>query len=469
MSDTGRSNRPPLLPVAIVTCALAAGAFGQERAPATAPAPAETPAARPPDERDRRLVTNVFYETSLRQALSDIATQVGVVIVPDISVRGVVTADLRAVPLERALQIVLAGTGFVVKKMPDYYLVCSPALDSPSFPLVSETKVVRVNYLKAETAAKLLSTSFQPFVQADPKGEAVSVTAPPELLERIVADLALIDRPPGHVLLEARIVVIEQSDLLDLGIQWNWPQVRMGTFSDSAHHGGGTETPAWPWGIQIGYTPSREFTNSLLLTLNLLSQNDQATVIARPQLMAQHGREAEIKVNTEEYFEITSESIYTTARLEKVETGTILGITPQVGEDGAITLTIATEVSGVIARGEKNLPVVTRRTAKSTVRVEGGGTAVLAGLMDSRSEKNRSGVPGLSELPLLGPLFRRDTNRNASRQVAVFITATLVRPEAGGGEDQPAEGPVIPPVPDKEFREALRESLRRLGHGILKQ
>lgn len=435
--------------VAILLWAVPHAAFGQEAGPAG-------------EAKKPTLVTNVFYETSLRQVLSDIATQVGVVIVPDVSVRGVVTCELKDVPLDKALEIVLAGTGFVVKKTPDYYLVCSAHLESPSFTLISQTEVVKLNYVKADAAAKLLSSTFRPYVQADEKSDIVCITAPRDLMERIAADLRMIDQPPRHVLLEARIVVMERSDLLDLGVQWSWPQILVGAFSDSSQHGGGAP-PRWPWGIRIGYTPGKEFTNSLVLTLNLLAQNDEATVIARPQLMAQSGKEAEIKVNTEEYFEITSEGVYVTSRLEKIETGTVLKIIPRIGDKGDITLTMATEVSGVVARGENNLPVVTRRIAQSTVRIEDGGTAVLAGLMDTRTGENQSWVPGLGRLPLVGRLFRSDTSQNASRQVAVFVTASLVRrspPALGEGQ---AGRAAIELVSEEEFKNALRESLRRLG------
>ncbi|OPX24358.1 MAG: hypothetical protein B1H04_02310 [Planctomycetales bacterium 4484_123] len=406
------------------------------------------------------LVTNLFYETSLRQVLSDIATQTKVVIVPDASVRGVVTCELKDVPLERALEMVLAGTGFVVKKMPGYYLVCSADLESPSFPQISETRVVRLHYVEAEAAAKMLSVRFRPYVQADAKASAVCVTAPQHLVERIVADLKLIDRPPRHVMLEARIVVMERSDLLNLGLQWSWPQVRAGIFSDSAHHGGGSR-PNWPWGLQIGYTPGQEFTNSLVLTLNLLAQNDEATVVACPKLMVQDGREAEIRVNTEEYFEITSEGVYVTSRLEKIETGTVLKITPRIGQAGDITLEIGTEVSNVVARGENNLPVVTRRTASSTVRIKDGGTAALAGLMDSRSRLAKSDVPGLAQVPLLGYLFRHESGNKSARQVAVFVTARVMP------EKPPKFATTSPRAPvglvGEEFKAALRQSLRRLA------
>jgi len=420
----------------------------------------QTPAPQPLD--NKQTVSNVFVDTDLREALQDIASQLEVVIIPDSSVDGVVTCELKDAPLDQALEIVLAGTGYIVKKMPGYYLICSGDPSSPSFPLVSSTQVVKLNHVKASAAAKLLSAGFQKAVRADAESNTLCITAAPDMLERIVADLKLIDRPLRHVMLNARTVVLSRANLLNMGIQWTWPRVEAGIFTNSDFHGGGLTGPDWPWGLQIGYTTGKEFTNSLLLTLNLLAQNDEATIIASPQLMAQDGKEAEIKVATEEYFKITTEGYYTTSQLEKIETGTTLKIIPRIGEQGDITLEMMAEVSDVIARGEDNLPVVTRRIARSTVRIESGGTAAIAGLMDSRTQKSQSRVPGVSELPLIGHLFQDDASGDSSRQVAVFVTASVMPQEGDTADELPPNRPRIKPVERTEFDKDLREALQRL-------
>jgi len=435
--------------------------------PAAAPPETDLPQTEPspapltkPETGKPGLVTNMFFETNLRQALSDIATQTGTVIVPDMLVQGIVTCELKDVPLEKALEIVLAGGGYVYKKMDGYYLVGSPDPKSPSFQTLSVTEVLKLSYIKAEDAQNLLPEPLAALVKADKSTNEVTVMAPQAVCERILGDLKKADKPPRHVMLDARIVVIERVDLLNLGIQWTWPQVRAGTFSSAAFHGGGLR-PKWPWGIEIGYTPGAEFTNSLILTLNLLAQNDEATLIASPQVMAQDGKEAEIKVNIEEYFQIVTEGYYYRASLEKIETGTVLKITPRISENGDITLEMSTEVSDVVARGEDNLPVVTRRSAASTVRIEDGGTAAIAGLMDNRTRLNKSRAPGLADIPLVGDLFRNTNSRKSSRQVAVFVTARLV-PEQGPRPAVRAPGPGPVELVGDEFRAALADSLARL-------
>lgn len=414
--------------------------------------------------KSQKLVTNMFFDTPVRQALADISAQTGVIILPDISVQGIVTCELQDVPLERALEIVLSCGSFAFRQMNGYILVGSMNAESPSFSRLSETRRLKMNYVKAEEAVKMLGETVQTYAKANATSNTVSITAPAGLLERIISDLKLIDHPSRHIMLDARIVALERGDLLNLGVQWNWPGISAGTFSNSEHHGGGApERVDWPWGVQIGYTPGQEFTNALMMTLNLLAENDEATVIASPQVMAQDGQEAEIKVVTEEYFKISQEAYYYTRfELETIETGTTLTITPRIGDNNEITLDIVTEVSDVIARGEDNLPVVTRRTTKNTVRIEDGGTAAVAGLMDTRRRSQKSRAPGLASIPLVGGLFRNKNESESARHVSVFITTRLLSEKKPNSQEYIKGRTQLDPA-GEEFRKQLEESMEMMN------
>jgi len=396
-------------------------------------------------------VNNVFVESDMRQALQDIASQVGVVIVPDENVAGYVTCELKDVPLETALEIVLAGTGYSVTKTPYYYLVASSDPKGAAFPAVSETRRVEMNYLSANTAAGLLSSAFRAYVQAEVGTHTVVVTAPPNLVQRIVSDLKKLDKRPRHVMLDARVVVMERGDLLNLGVEWGWPTMRAGFFGSDHFDKGDTTTDfggsSWPWGVQMGYSPSATFTDALELTLNLLAENGEADIVASPQVLAQDGKPAQIRVMTEEYFMMTAPEItggfYARSELETITSGTSLAITPRIGDNDDITLELSIEVSDSIPRGRgSDLPVVTRRLATNTVRVQDGGTVALAGMTENRRRLKEKRVPGLSNLPFVGALFQSTESDQASKEVAVFVTARIVRddvtPVNGAASTAPA-------------------------------
>jgi type II secretory pathway component GspD/PulD (secretin) len=229
---------------------------------------------------------------------------------------------------------------------------------------------------------------------------------------------------------------MERGDVLNMGIEWGWPTIRAGMFSNELIGDGGGDLVdfggKWPWGVQMGYSPDATFTDSLVMALNLLVENDEAKILSKPQLMALDGRQAKIQVLKEEYFLLTPTTYsatygYATSFMENVTSGTTLTITPYVGDDEDITLEMAVEVSDSIPSARStDLPVITRRTAENTVRIKDGGTAIVAGLTENRSNHDYKRVPGFSKLPLIGSLFKNTDNEDTSREIAVFITARIV-------------------------------------------
>ena len=434
------------------------------------------------------IISNTFVDNDLvMEVLPALATQAGISIIPDATVGGMITCELVDVPLDTALEIVLAGTPYVVKKTPYYYLVCSGGVQDEMFPFVSETRRLRMNYITSEAAVGLLAVPFREYAQSEigPTGTdtyTVVVTAPTAMMNRIVSDLEQIDRPLSQILLDARIVVMEKGDLLNLGVEWGWPKIQAGLFS-SDHFGRGEETADFggesPWGIQIGYTPDGLFTSSLELTLNLLAQNGEATILTKPQVLAKDGKESKIEVTTEEYYMLTAPdfagSFYSRTELQEIKSGTMLRITPHLGDNNDITLQIFVEVSDSIPRGRgSDLPVVTRRTAENNVTIKDGGTVALAGLTENRTRTDLRRTPGLSKLPLIGGLFKNNNNESSTRELAVFVTARLVSNTGQTTEfvEQPAittptttrsriPAPIQQQPARESFRDRLRESLSR--------
>jgi type IV pilus assembly protein PilQ len=442
------------------------------------PVGAPTPTGPPPDPNSV-LITNVWVENDLvLDVLPALAEQAGVPIIPDETVGGMVTLAPTNVPLEQVLDMVLASTPFVWKKTPYYYLVASAGINDPKFPMVAETRRVTLNYITAQAAVNLLSRAFRNYVQAETPvtllGEpeevgaatitgtrqaqtyTVLVTAPPVLMERILDDLKLVDKVPDQVLLKARIVSMQRTDLLNLGVEWSWPTMQLGFFAGD-NYGQGDPLDDFagesPWGVQMGYSPDLTFTNSLQLALNLLTVNGEATILAKPQVLAQDGKRAQMRVINEQYFFLTadqpnlSQFAFASSQLETIESGTTLTITPHIGNNNDIMLDIAIEVSE-----ETDLPIVTRRTAENSVRVLDGGTVALAGLTQDKSITTERKTPGLSNLPLIGGLFDNTNDLAVSREVAVFVTAYILRSNSQRSASIPrALDPAYSPPANQSF------------------
>jgi type II secretory pathway component GspD/PulD (secretin) len=328
-----------------------------------------------------------------------------------------------------------------------------PDVNSLEFIKQSRIRLIKLNFAKAEEVAELIPTMYKKYVTVGKSTNLILVTAYPDIVDKVADFIVTLDQPAKHVLLDARVVVLDRNDLLNLGIEWGFPTVQAGIRWDD-----GLKTDA----IQIGLTTGLEFTNALNAALNLLQTNREATIISKPQVVAQDGHEATIKVTTEEYFKIITDITgFERAQLEKIETGTILVITPRIAEDGTINISLSAEVSDVIARtGPDDLPVINRRIVTSTVRIKNGGTIAIAGLMNAKTNDSRNFVPGLSKVPVLGELFKNTDTQETTQQVAIFVTATIL-PDKPEDIAQPKKKPI--PMVDRElFREQLKTSYQEL-------
>jgi type II secretory pathway component GspD/PulD (secretin) len=387
-----------------------------------------------------RPLSFTFPDVNLVQALRDLSAAAEVPIIPDPDVTGTASSRLENVSLDEALQMLLAGKPYVFQRMPHYYLVAGPDIRSfrDDFPI--ETRRIRLHYTRPSRAKELLSPVFAPYVQVEPsrtrdpndEGNTLLITAPPAVLDRIVADFKEIDRPRRQVFLDARIVVIKPNEIQRLPVEWDGPKVASAAFTDPANPNTATLSNNWPGGVRTGRTPDRVSTDSLMMALNQLQENGRADIIANPKVVALDGRQAQMKVIQEEWFMRTHPTIANSfpmrEELQKVQSATVLTIIPHIRDDNDITLQVAMEVSDSIpkARGGSDRPLVTRRLAKDSVTVKDGGTVAVSGLTENRSKSSEKCVPGLSELRLIGKLFQNKNSDKPGREVVVFVTAHLI-------------------------------------------
>lgn len=416
--SAGEVSRIRLLGGLVFLILVPLGAPGQQSgsAPPGGLPPSSEPSAPPPasqrDAEGRPLVTNVFFDTDIRQALSDVAAQTGAIIIPDDTVQGQVSMDLKEVPLEKALDLLLMPGGFVYEEVEEgIYLVASPDPKSPSFRQIAHTRVVGLNYLKGDELQKILPDIYTPFVKVDQIGNQIVVTAPQRLLDKVVAQIQALDLPPLQVMIEALVVETSRSDLQDFNLKLQGTHLGLNT-------GQGL----------ITYVDQAD---QLLHQILWLVGQDKAQIKASPRVIAQEGQEANVRVTIEQYFQIITGRLgweYTT--LEKIEAPIGLTITPRVAEkDRQVTCILEPEVGDVTGTGPNNLPIITKRTAKTTVRVQDGQVIAIGGLLQELQRQTERKIPVLGELPLVGPLFRSRQTDRQQREVIIFVVPHILDPQ----------------------------------------
>ncbi len=172
--------------------------------------------------------------------------------------------------------------------------------------------------------------------------------------------------------------------------------------------------------------------DTLALTIQALEQNGLLKVLAEPNLTTISGETATFHAGGE--FPIpVSQSNSDNITVEFRPFGVELSFTPVVLNSGRISLRIRTEISdisnrGAIFTGAFRIPGRSIRSAQSTVELPSGGSIMMAGLIQSISDTNVEGVPGLKDIPLLGALFRQNQTETNENELIIVVTATLVKP-----------------------------------------
>lgn len=588
--------------------------FGDE--PAGGPAAKDAPAAKADETGEARgpdgypLVNNVFFDTELRQALSDVASDTGATLVPDLTVQGYVTLELVDAPLERALDLLLLGGGFIWEKMESgAYLITSIDPKSPNFLRIAKQSVIALHELTTKELSTLLPEAFASFVKYDDERRRVLILAPQRIVDEITGLIGLLDRPAEEVeearvfrsvplarsdakyvigmlpkkwlqyvrideanqrifvvapplevdAIEAHvrdldapkttITVINLEKMTGAELQAILPasmqaQVKV----DPTNHRAVIEAPTelagqiakqiqdldssagkrvvevkaidldyldgaavlevlpeefkafvkagktgneavimaepakvaqiadyiaaidlpptqvmiealviessagalknWRPEVQsdnVGVNPLtgmmtyvQDAENVLYQLINLVADN-QASVKASPRVIAQEGKEAEVRVGVEQYFRIvTARQNYDYVELQAIEAAIGLKITPRVAAaDRVVTCTIMPEVSDATATTADNLPIITKRTATTTVRVADGQIIAIGGLLEEAERIEKSKIPILGDLPLLGPLFRSERKEKSNREVTIFVVPHILN------EDGTFEGQLI--------------------------
>ena len=376
------------------------------------------------------LIDNVFYETDVRQAIADVAAQSGVNIIVDETVQGLITLEVIALPLDECLRRMLSPLGFTFRKMNGYYLVGSAYPDSPSFPLLSVTEIIPLNYIRAEDVPRSLSRFYDPFVKINDEMNTLTVTASPEILARIKEDLSIIDVPPRQVMIEALVTEFSKEARKSLGLDLGW----FGT------KGGKRWDVIIPLGDLLDSTLSikyfrpgaevRGWRGDFEGAVRALVQDGKANIRANPRVATLEGQKATILVGKEQYYVIvTGTGPYAYGQLERIPVGVSLVIAPYISGKGEITVEIQPEVSDVVGIGATGLPVVSKRAVSTKIRVKDGETIVIGGLLQKIESVTKRKIPLLGDIPILGLLFSRTEKRVDEVETVVFITPHILSEE----------------------------------------
>ncbi|WP_343551578.1 DNA uptake porin HofQ [Pantoea sp.] len=240
-----------------------------------------------------------------------------------------------------------------------------------------------------------------------------------------------LDLPLEQVELAAHIVTINEEHLRELGVNWGTSPAEVVTQAlrnPLLEIPLAVGNPALRAGITLGQV-SGELLN---LELSALEQENQIEIIASPRLFTSHQQTATIKQGTEIPYEVKSGNSGATA-IEFKEAVLGMEVTPVVLGNGRIQLKLklSQNLPGrSLSIGDNQVLSIDKQEIETQVTLRDGETLALGGIFQQQRTQSEQRVPWLGDIPLLGNLFRQQTDEQKKKELVIFITPRLVREAA---------------------------------------
>jgi type IV pilus assembly protein PilQ len=439
-----------------------------------------------------------FQDVPVRTVLQLIAEESGLNVVASDTVSGNLTLRLINVPWDQALDIVLRAKGLDKRKDGDVIWI-APQKEISDYEQAREdariaidlrqetvTEYIPINYGNAEDIAKLLTEesksgtgggaagaggaamqrgflSPRGSVSFDRRTNTLLLSDIPKKVKEVKELVKLLDRPVDQVLIEARIVIADESFARDLGARFGvhgqrGNVVTSGSLESNVNYtnglvaaqqavaNGSTPTPPaflFPGGLNVNLpvTPNAgsmalSILNhglSLDMELSALQSEGRGEVISNPRVITSNQKEALITQGDEIGYFTVGASTGTTVPTPIVAFKDVLlslKVTPTITNDGRVYMALDVkkdELARFLTSAAGSVPQITKREVTTAVLVESGQTVVIGGVYEFKSREDLSKVPFLADLPLLGNLFKQTNKSHSKAELLVFITPKILQ------------------------------------------
>lgn len=403
-----------------------------------------------------------FQQADLRAVLRVFAEISSLNIVIDPAVKGTVDVALRDVPWDQAMDIVLRANklgytveGTVVRIAPLATLADEENQRrklSDEQALAGDLKVLTrtLSYARADELQALLAKSVlskRGTVQVDARTNTLILTDLQESLDGAAALISTLDTAQPQVEIEARIVKTEKQYARALGVQWGLtgrvdPQLGNTTnlaFPNKGSITGGASgaTKAPPVGTVVGLPVEGAPTAlglamgaingafNLDVALSALEKKGNVRLLSTPRVTTQNNVEAEIAQGVQIPYQTVSNNTTTTTFRDAALT---LKVMPQITAAGTVIMKISVDNgSRGPDAGSPPQPTINTQRASTTVLVQDGQTTVLGGIYATEENSTTDSTPGLSRVPFLKWMFKRDAISDTNSELLIFITPRIIK------------------------------------------
>jgi type IV pilus assembly protein PilQ len=430
-----------------------------------------TPTQAPPTVRNTQPATSKVISldfqdadvTAILKLLSDVSGY-NIIIHPD--VKGKITMKLLNVSWEEALEVILKTFllekvmyGNIIRVIPmkalqDEMKAIADLKEATKRTEDQHTRVFTANYASVEQfkdaieKSKFLTKDLGS-ITIDSRTRSITVKDTARVLDEVAKVLENIDKPTRQVLIESRILELNNITARSLGVEWglamrpfNWESAITGGLPNPVLGGLGSpgliSLPASATGISdptsaltVGYL-NRKQTLGLDIRLTAIERLGKARIISKPKVITGDNQKAKIVQGESIPYgerEVSGGVATITTRFKDV--AVTIEVVPQVTSDNNILMNVMINkedlVEFVDIGGGTLAPRTSKLEARTNLMVENGETMVIGGIYKRDEKDIEQRVPGIASIPLVGELFKRTTKEDDIKEYLIFLTPKVIQ------------------------------------------
>src|SRR5882724_821494 len=423
-----------------------------------------------------------------------------------------IAIELKDVNAQAALETLMRAAGHFYKVVDEHTVII--AADNPQNRRTYEDLVIQTFFL-SNSEVKDMTTILRSLIDAKKIATNEQLNA---IILRDTADKVKVaeriieanDKSKAEVVVDVELLQISTQRMRDLGVLLSGYSIGqaldLGTGGATGGTGGtgGTPTPSTPT-LHVSDLQFLNQSNWALtipsVTYNFIKQSTEAQLLAKPQLRISEGEKANLVIGDRVPIPLTTFNtqnvggaggIVPITSFQYQDVGIRIDLEPRVHHNQEVTLKVKVEVSqlnGQITTSNGSQPIIGTRTIVSTIRLKDGETNFMAGLIRTDESTNDNGLPGLSDIPVIGRLFSDKKTQHQRTDVILTITPHIIRQAEITQEDllpiwvgtesnisfrgatprleSDAEGPFDGPEGTPEqIQDAIRRRIQRLPRGL---
>jgi general secretion pathway protein D len=353
-----------------------------------------------------------------------------------------IAIELKQVTAQDALEILMRASGHFYKVVDEHSIII--AADTPQNRRAYEDLMIQTFFL-SNSEVRDVMTMLRSLVDSRKiaANERLNAIVLRDTADRVKVAEKLIevnDKARAEVVIDVELMQINSSKLRELGMSLD-PGNTLGFTLDGEQVGGDDDEDGGGGGGTVIRLNELEFidSSSWLVTIpsflvDFVKDNTDAHILAKPQLRISEGEKANLVIGDRVPIPVTSFNTSNTiggnivplTSFQYTDVGITIEIQPRVHHNNEVTLEVGVEVSNISGNiGDQ--PIIGTRNITTTIRLKDGETNFLAGLIRTDELQSDTGIPGLSDIPIIGRLFSRKSNQVQRTDIVLTLTPHIIR------------------------------------------